>query len=193
MSLARVALCVGVASMVVPSRAQLTAESAKRARASFGGHVASGEVFKRTFAPGFIFVLDPTYRGEAAVGWTIVILRGPTGHENLAGMTPPWRGPSVLDVVNFFPVTGKHAPLSGNEFWFSPEVGDTITWDMLDQPDDKGHVRTHALLRRIEEFGKGRVTIRKFGLTASDANGHVALAWIDFRAELTWPAAYSPR
>ena len=103
-------------------------------------------------------------------------------------MTPPWHGPNAryIDGWNFLPMA--NAPKEHREFMFSPEVGDTITWDMVKDSD-----RGAALLDRIKRFGRGELHITDYQLTAHNEGGQVGFQWMEFEARLSWPANYKTR
>jgi len=80
---------------------------------------------------------------------------------------------------------------------FSPEVGDTITWDMVDPPIARSDSSVvSALLDGIEAFGRGEMTISDYRLdgvpsdVSSNSKYDVKLLSFKFRVVLSWPANY---
>ena len=115
-------------------------------------------------------------------------------------MTVPWRGPNATTIMGWHFLPAANAPSTRRSFMFSPEVGDTITWDMVDPRAANIEVTTvHALLDRIEAFGRGEMLISDYKLanvppaSSADAAHDVRLLSLTFRIVLSWPANYKAR
>lgn len=163
-----------------------------RASVSFHERLAAGETLERRLAPGITVRLDPDGvnrdgRIDYANGWNIRIVDD-DGHDT-SSMTPPFRGPNASGLLAAYFVAAGSGPTREHELMFSPEVGHTITWDVIDtmmsknQPD-----AVFALLRRIEAFGSLELTVTDMslrGTTPEDA----AFDWVEFDVVVTWPAS----
>ena len=112
-------------------------------------------------------------------------------------MTVPWSSPNATSIhgSNFLP--RANAPSTKRWFMFSPEVGDTITWDVINDAIARSdYQRVDTLLGRIEDFGRGEMTISDYQLDKSSAGlplddaYPVNLLSFKFRIVLSWPAGY---
>jgi len=148
---------------------------------TFKGHVAAGERFKRSFGPGFNFVLNPV-----KTGWEIMIAEQEK-EENLARLTPP---------LHFMPnpreIEGWHlaenpsdcatrpydtAPENPRQFMFSPEVGKQI-----DGPA-AGRSVIPEEIEKVRQFGRGTMTIEGFQLRPG-SDGCPEIEWLDFSVQV---------
>jgi hypothetical protein len=155
------------------------------------GMVSSDEDFTRQFGPDFEFRLN----GHDGY-WTVGVYR--RGHDtDLTQMTVPWRGPRATTIGGWEFLPGANAPGIHRTFMFSPEVGDTITWDMVLPPAAKFDSKVvFALLDRVGAFGRGEMTISDYKLDgvrsdiSSNSNDNIKLLSFRFRVVLSWPATY---
>lgn len=173
--------------------AVLRTQPTQRQQVVIEGAVSAGQDFSRSFGP------DLEFRLRATVGWTVGTYR--KGRDtNLARMTVPWRGPNALSIMGWNFLPNANAPSVRRSFMFSPEVGETITWDMVDPPGDRFDAkRTDELLARIEAFGQGQMEILRYKLgqpptdAGSDAKFDTPLDGFTFRVTLSWPTDYRPK
>lgn len=168
-------------------------DNGKRAAITIKGRISAGESFSRNFGPNFVFELRPEGHASGVwLGWDISI-RQPERDINLAGMTPPWRGPGPLGILGWNLLPGRNAPHEFRNFMFSTEVGKSITWDMVDPRDrPEDYVQTKALLARIEQFGRGEFRITPYELIPAADESRTGIKWMEFEVQLSWPASYKP-
>ncbi len=169
-------------------------DNGKRTKVSIKGRITAGESFSRKFGPDFIFELRPERHASGVwLGWDISI-RQTKREVNLAGMTAPWGGPGPLYIDGWNLLPGANAPHEFRSFMFSPEVGKSITWDMVDPRDEpKDYERTKALLAEIEQFGQGELSITRYELSPAADEFQTGIKWMEFELVLSWPASYTPR
>lgn len=146
------------------------------------GTVLAREKFRKSFGPGFEFVLEPT-----PSGWEIVI-RMQGRKENLARLTPPLHfAPNPREIEawhlvdtkpgcprSYGVVTGPRHP---REFIFSPEVGRTIDGPQATQaigPED---------VSAVQRFGRGTCSIDGFEVSY-DEKGCPGLSRLEFAVRL---------
>jgi hypothetical protein len=159
------------------------------------GEVKEGVRFTHPFGGRFALLLEPSYCfGQLPDGWTIAVLQAERD-QNLAEMTPPWRGRGELDIFGWHfrpenaPPTGCRPELAGvHRFVFSPEVGVAITWDMLETLSATEASRAFGLIERIRQFGEGdlRVTACRLAPPDDRSGGNPRLVWMRFEAKLSW-------
>ena len=154
------------------------------------GAVAGVENFAARFGPDFEFRLTAS-GGSWNVG---VFLVGSGRNDNdLSAMTIPWSGPNARYIIGWNLLPSANAPSLERRVVFSPEVGDTITWDMLQSNDRNDRDR---LLGRIYEFGHADIVLSDVKLanvpadTRSDAIYDIQITSFKFRADISWPAAH---
>ena len=154
------------------------------------GAVAGVDNFAARFGPDFEFRL--TARGGSWNAGVFLVGQGKKDND-LSQMTIPWRGPNARYIIGWNFVQNVNAPGYERRFVFSPEVGDAITWEMLQSNDMKDVDR---LLARIYEFGHVDISLSDVELTnvpvdtRSDAIYDIGIASFKFRADISWPAAY---
>jgi hypothetical protein len=161
-----------------------------RQHVTIEGAVEGLNSFSARFGPDFEFRL--TARGGS---WNVgVYLVGPGRRgNNLSAMTIPWSGPNAGSIIGWNFIPNANAPSYDRRVVFSPEVGDTITWDMVQSNDRKD---ANRLLERIYEFGHVDIVLSDVKLanvpvnTRSDAIYDVQITSFKFRADISWPAAY---
>ncbi|MGZ9274869.1 MAG: hypothetical protein ACXW34_09020 [Nitrospira sp.] len=161
-----------------------------RQHATIDGAVAGLDSFAARFGPNFEFRL--TARGGY---WDAgIFLVGPKKQGNdISEMTVPWSGPNARYIIgwNFLPY--QNAPSTERTIVFSPEVGDTITWDML-QSNDTPVIK--RLVDRIYGFGRADIVLSDVRLanvpadTRSDAIYDTTIISFKFRVEVSWPSTY---
>ena len=187
-------LCIPGLTACVTARLFQIPNPGARTEAVITGQLKAGESFKQSFGPNFVFELSPARHASGVwMGWHLAIRQRNSG-VNLAGMTLPWRGPGPLIIYGWNFLPGANAPHKIREFMFSPEVEDSITWEMVDPRDQpKDYERTKTLLSRIERFGRGVLRITRYELTPAAEDSQVGLKWIEFELRISWPVVYKAR
>lgn len=161
-----------------------------RQHVTITGAVAGVDNFAARFGPDFEFRL--TARGGYWHAGVFLVGQGKQDND-LSQMTIPWRGPNATSISGWNFLPNANAPGYERRFAFSPEVGNAITWDMLQSNDLKDVDR---LLQRIYEFGHVDLSLSDVKLTnipvdtRSDAIYDIQITSFKFRANISWPAAY---
>jgi hypothetical protein len=154
----------------------------------FTGEISAGTPFLRYFGNGFAFHLKPMPQG-----WMLSIT-DERGTEDISRFTPPWHfTPNPRDIEGWHfrnaDNTGPNeagdknvnAPGNVREFLFSPEVGRTIGG-----PEATSYP-TNEEMKRIEQYGKGVLTILDSRLGNLLPNQQARFEWMRFQVEMTWP------
>lgn len=154
--------------------------------ARMGGRLAAGELYERTFGPGFTFSLVPI-----DCGWKVCV-RGPEDPRDLSAMTTPLRfgpnhrylegwqfrnadntGPNAIGPKNV------NAPQEHREFWFHAP-GATFA-----SPSEG--------VRLAESFGHGTLEILDYSLDHLAPGERACFKELAFDVTLEWPPGYRDR
>jgi hypothetical protein len=149
----------------------------------FPGRVTAGERWRRAFGGRFEFILEP-----APGGWEIIV-REYGREENLSRLTPPLHFvPNPREIEGWQlsdrpadcasrPYEAEAGPANPRQFIYSPDVGRQI-----DGPD-AGRSVTPEEVQRVEQFGRGTLTIGQFNLQPG-AEGCPIIEWLQFSVRL---------
>lgn len=179
-----VALCL---MGCTPRPAEDDTAAVSRRVVAFEGELEQGRTFVRGFGDRFTFFLRPIPHG-----W-IIEVQDERGTEDISRLTPPWHfvpNPRYLEGWHFrnSDNTGPNAAGEKNvnapgeirSFIFSPEVGGTI-----DGPH-AGREPTYEEVQRVEQFGRGTLTITEHRLNNLVPGQQAGFDWIRFRVEMSW-------
>jgi len=157
-------------------------------RATFTGRLPAGQRYSRKLSNELFFCLDPemTTHGAGTPAWRVLVgpSCSPSADNFAAVVTPPLHGPNPLDIEawQFDPDVHGSQNLRSFRFVLTKDDHDFM-FNVLSDPD------AGKVLEAMNKLGKGEGVIRILKFKRREqANDGWVFDWVEFRAELTWPA-----